>query len=233
MNCQELPTLCPDYHSGNLTPPEATAYEHHLASCANCRRSDADYGQGLQLLAPWPVPAPPRGEEEFVASLLEELGRHDSAQTGNRGPWRLLLPLALAATLVVAFLFGTPLLRKQNLTATPEPPLANLTQPMPKLPGPEAFAPPETGDLTALDPLDLSTLEDGLWAALADADLAVEPEWDESGGSTDDGLWAALAGEALGDGNLLWINQETSLGQELETLDPEELSEFVKSFEQS
>jgi len=95
--------------AGELAGTERTRVEEHLADCGRCQATRAEIEEEQrQLLQSLPF-------ERFAAGVAERM----AAPAAPAGGWRGLLPLALAATLLVALAFPF-LARRGN---EPEEPL--------------------------------------------------------------------------------------------------------------
>lgn len=124
------------------------ALEAHAASCAPCRALTARYQTLLHVLrAAGPPPAAPA---EFADRFLRSLDRSRPLPLRNKRPWQAVLPVAVAAALLMVVLFNR----------RTEPPLAQRT----KLPAPRG-----------VKPIDPQSLSDALaLARSATLDLARE-----------------------------------------------------------
>jgi hypothetical protein len=141
-----------------LRPAESAALETHLEACAECRGLLGDFRRLDKAIASEPVPPVPVGFEERI---LAELSRRPPVPA--RPFWRQALPLAAAASLVMAVLLWSErpdrlpgLSDSTPATATdalaPVPSLRGDAQESkaadadaangPQLPGPAAASPP-------------------------------------------------------------------------------------------
>jgi hypothetical protein len=100
------------HHYGEPGRGEAAA---HLEACAECRSRRDALARDLAAVS---VEVPERGER-YEAELWERLApRLDAAQVVRPRPRRLFVPVALAASLALAFLLG----RSMSPPARPSPP---------------------------------------------------------------------------------------------------------------
>jgi len=83
-----------------LKPPESVALETHLEACAECRGLLVDFRRLNEAIAAEPAPPVPAGLEDRI---LAELPSRRSP-TPVRPFWRQAMPLAAAASLVMAVL---------------------------------------------------------------------------------------------------------------------------------
>jgi hypothetical protein len=98
---------------------DGAAIEVHLASCPDCGRRFAVWGATLRAVVDEPVPD---GGADYGARVWERLRPHLPDKRAPRAPLfrRFRVPLALAASLVAAFLLG----RNLPPRGEPTPPLA-------------------------------------------------------------------------------------------------------------
>ena len=233
--CENQPEVAPDYHAGALSAPEAARYEAHLAACGSCRTADAEYREGLGLLAPWPVEPSSVSDAEFLATLFASAKRLEtssgsaaSVQT-RPGPLTVVggglasrrsrvawAPVAMAASILL--LIGGLAWRESHV-----PVRAPLSTDLAEV----------EGDDSQLAWADLSGLEDSL---LSDpSSLAELTTLDEDGEldstAVEDELWSDL-GRDEGLYEEAWPGTEGSLEDEIDQLDGDQRAHLMELFEQ-
>ncbi len=102
--CHDIQKLLPLYEEGILSDAEKQVVEDHLAQCADCRREKAFLQKADQLVKNLPsVEEPPWFQQKIMAQVREEAGKKSFWQKWFF-PFRLRVPVQIAATIVIAVL---------------------------------------------------------------------------------------------------------------------------------
>jgi anti-sigma factor RsiW len=135
-----------------LRPAESASLEAHLEACAECRGLLVDFRRLNETIAAEPTPPVPAGLEERI--LAELPSRRSPAPA--RSIWRQAMPLAAAASLVMAVLLWSerpdrlPSLPDSNGATAPDA-AAPVTSPAPT-PGARRDAPAVAGGNAPIPP---------------------------------------------------------------------------------